>query len=270
MHYHILTDSGNGFHAYVLIEPTKDHKLVEEVTKVLTKKLNAYLNACKTTQVLRVPYSWNIKYTRKRVNIISCDENIYRYNIENLAKKYCRDVKVIDNTNIKYVLDAKIPNCIATILKNGSKYGCKNADLKKIVVALRMRNKTLNQFSVAKGWNNISENSFLNNELNYQVEYMYNNLRSVNFGWSECSIKKDYWSRIESDFVYSKDDILLNVAHKHMKDLKYKSKKGAKIMNGNQLFIYNVLLNNKDREVNVEEITELITYKKRIRLKMLL
>ena len=269
LHYHILVDSGNGFHAYVLIEPTKDHKLVEELTKVLTKKLNADLNACKTTQVLRVPYSWNVKDKRKRVNIISCDENIYRYNIEKLAKKYCRDVKsTTDNTNIKYLLDTKIPSCIAEILKNGSKDGCKNADLKKIVVALRMRNKTLNQlFSVAQEWNNISENSFSNNELNYQVEYMYNNLRSVDFGCSECNLKKDCWSRIESDFVYSKDDILLNVAHKHMKDLKYKNRKGAKIMDGNQLFIYNVLLNNKDRELNVEEITELITYKKKNKIK---
>ena len=38
-------------------------------------------------------------------------------------------------------------------------------------------------------------------------------------------------------------------------------------MNGNQLFIYNVLLNNKDRALNIEEITELITYKRKNKIK---
>ena len=38
-------------------------------------------------------------------------------------------------------------------------------------------------------------------------------------------------------------------------------------MNGNQLFIYNVLLNNKDRELNVDEIMELITYRRKKKIK---
>lgn len=268
LHYHMLVDSGNGFHAYVLIEPTREHKLVEEVTKTLAKKLNADLNACKTTQVLRVPYTWNVKDKRKRVNLINCDETIYRYNIEKLAKKYCREVKTTDNTNIKYILDTKIPNCIAEILKNGSKDGCKNADLQKIVVALRLRNKTLTQVkAITDEWNAISENSFSDTELEYQVNYMYDKLKSVDFGCSNCNKSNECWSKIESDFIYTEEDILINMAHKYAKDLKYKNRKGAKIMTGNQLFIYNVLLNNKDRELDIEEITELITYKKKKKIK---
>lgn len=39
------------------------------------------------------------------------------------------------------------------------------------------------------------------------------------------------------------------------------------MMNGNQLFIYNVLLNNKDRDLNIDEITELITFKQKNKVK---
>lgn len=268
LHYHILVDSGNGFHAYVLINPTNNHKLVEEVTKVLANKLTADLNACKTTQVLRVPYSWNIKDKRKQVKIIKCDEVIYRYDIENLAKKYCRDIKTTENTNIRYILDTKIPSCISNILKNGSEDGNKNSDLQKIVVSLRLRNKTLTQVkAITDEWNAISENSFSDTELEYQVNYMYDKLKSVDFGCSNCNRSSECWSKIESDFIYTEEDILINMAHKYAKDLKYKNRKGAKIMTGNQLFIYNVLLNNKDRELNVDEITELITYKKKKKIK---
>ena len=153
-------------------------------------------------------------------------------------------------------------------MKNGSKDGCKNADLQKIVVALRLRNKTLTQVkAITDEWNAISENSFSDTELEYQVNYMYDNLKSVDFGCSNCNRSNECWSKIESDFIYTEEDILINMAHKYAKDLKYKNRKGAKIMTGNQLFIYNVLLNNKDRELDIEEITELITYKKKKKIK---
>lgn len=270
LYYHALVDSGNGYHAYICINRTNDHKLVEEVTKTIAKKLGADLNACKTTQVLRMPLTYNIKDKKKQVRIIKLydKETIKRYDIEALAKRFCRDVKTTTDTNIKYILDTKVPHCIAEILKNGSIDGNKNKDLQKIIVSLRLRNKTLSQvFAIAKEWNYKSENSFNDSELEYQVNYMYENLRNVDFGCKNCNLTNECWSKIESDFIYTEDDILLNMAHKHAKDLKYKNRKGAKVMNGNQLFIYNVLLNNKDRELNVDEITELITYKRKNKIK---
>lgn len=270
LYYHCLIDSGNGYHAYICINKTNDHKLVEEVTKTIAQKLGADLNACKTTQILRMPLTYNIKDKKKQVRIIKLydKETIKRYDIDKLAKRFCRDVKTTTDTNIKYILDTKVPNCIADILKNGSREGNKNSDLQKIIVSLRLRNKTLPQvFSIAKEWNYKSENSFSDNELEYQVNYMYENLRNVDFGCKNCNLTNECWSKIESDFIYTEDDILLNMAHKHAKDLKYKNRKGAKVMNGNQLFIYNVLLNNKDRALNIEEITELITYKRKNKIK---
>ncbi|HFL3667932.1 TPA: replication protein RepA [Clostridioides difficile] len=268
LHYHILVDSGNGFHVYVLINKTNNIKLVSEVTNTLINKLGADKQANLSTQVLRVPYTYNIKNTTKQVKIIHQDKNIYRYDIEKLAKKYCKDVKTVGNTNTKYILDSKLPNCIVDILKNGSKDGHKNLDLQKIVVTLRLRNKSLSQvISVAREWNYISQNSLSNSELEYQVKYMYEKLKTVNFGCTGCEFNSDCWNKIESDFIYSDEDTLFNMPHKHSKDLKYKNRKGVKIMTGNQLFIYNVLLNNKDRELNIDDIMELITYKRKKKVK---
>ena len=273
LYYHALVDSGNGYHAYIYIEKTNDIKLVSEVTEAIAKDVGADLNACKTTQVLRVPYTYNVKDKPKLVKILKLDDKdvlkdsnnkIKRYNIEKLAKRFCRDTKITTDTNIKYVLDTKVPECIKTILVNGSKDGSKNIDLQKIVVSLRLRNKTEAQvFAITQEWNVKSENSFNENELKYQVEYMYKNLKTVDFGCSNCSYSSECWSKVESDFLYTDKDILINVPHKHMKDLRYKNRKGSKVMNGNQLFIYNVLLNNKDRELNIDDIMELITYKRR-------
>ncbi|GAA0093436.1 hypothetical protein UT300009_34670 [Paraclostridium bifermentans] len=268
--YHALIDSGNGYHAYIMINKTSDIKLVEKVTKTIANKLGADINACKTTQVLRIPYTWNIKDKKKQVRIIKLYDKhtIKRYDVEDLAKRFCRDVKPTKDTNIKYILDTRVPGCIAEILKDGSKDGNKNKDLQKIVISLRLRNKTLPQvMEISKEWNYKSEKGYSENELEYQVQYMYDNLRSVDFGCKSCKSTNECWSNIESDFVYTENDILINVPHKHMKDLKYKNRKGAKVMKGNQLFIYNVLLNNKDRELNVDEITELITYKRRNKVK---
>lgn len=273
LHYHILTDSGNGFHAYVLINKTNNIKIVEEVTNKLIELLGADKKANLATQVLRVPYTYNIKDVRKQVRIISQDKNIYRYDIEKLAKRYCRDVKgeskkVHGDTNIKYILDTKIPTCVAEVLRAGSKDGNKNTDLKKIVISLRLRNKKLNQvLQIAKEWNYKSENSYLDSELEYQVTYMYEKLKTVNFECDKCKFNEDCWNKIQSDFIYTKEDILLNMPYKHSKDLKFKNRKGAKIMSGNQLFIYNILLNNKDRELNIDDITELITYKRKKKIK---
>src|SRR3712207_6112961 len=69
--YHALVDSGHGFHAYVCIEPNTDIKKVMELQKAIGKLLGADLNALKSTQVLRVPYTYNIKDKPKRVNIIN-------------------------------------------------------------------------------------------------------------------------------------------------------------------------------------------------------
>src|SRR5574344_1841214 len=66
IHYHALIDSSNGFHVYICINKTNNLKMVNEVQKALCDKLGADKKASLSTQILRVPYSFNIKSYPKR------------------------------------------------------------------------------------------------------------------------------------------------------------------------------------------------------------
>ncbi|CEP43704.1 helix-turn-helix transcriptional regulator [Paraclostridium sordellii] len=266
--YHALIDSGNGYHAYMMINKTSDIKLVEKVTKTIATKLGADTNACKTTQVLRVPYTWNIKDKKKQVRIINIYDKhtIKRYDIEKLAKRFCRDVKSTMDVNIKYAINSNnIKPCVAYILENGSKDGRKNFDLQKIVVDLRNKNKSLAEIkAIAREWNFKSENSFSDSELNYQVEYLYDKLIHVKFECNECDKKESCDSKLESDFNYSDDEILLTVSETAMKSLKKSKRKGVKCMEGNDLVIYGILKNHNDG-LFYDELENELTYKKKCR-----
>ncbi len=268
LNYHALIDSGNGYHAYMFIKKTNDIKLVEEVTKTLAEKLGADMNACKTTQVLRIPYTWNIKdINKKQVRIIKLynKETIKRYDIERLAKRFCREVKTTTDTNIKYALNSNIKPCVAYLLENGSKEGCNNYDLQRIVVDLRNKKKTLAQVkNICAEWNNKNEKTWNDKELNYQIEYMYNNLNYVKFKCNKCDKKDNCFNALESDFQYAKEDKLITVSETVMKTLKKSKRKGVKVMESNDLVIYGILKNHNDG-LFYKELEEELTYKKKCR-----
>jgi len=263
--YHVLIDSGHGYHAYTCIEPTQDSKKVLEVQKVLCDRLGADINAVKTTQVLRVPYTYNIKDKVKQVNIISIfnKDTIKRYNIDKVYSKFCyKPTEVTGDKVTQYTIsNTKLKPCIMDILEHGSKDGSKNTDLKKIVVSLRLRNKSLNDIlHVCREWNNKSENKFSDTELSYQVNYMYENLRCADHQCQGCKHKENCFSKVISDFEYP-DEKIINIENKIAKQLKYSDRKGVKCMNGNKLLIFNVLKNNKEG-LYTDEIVKLLTPRK--------
>ena len=191
--YHALVDSGNGYHAYICIEPTRDIDKVVEVTKAIGSKLGADLQAMKSTQILRVPYTFNVKDStrQKQVNIINQYklDSIKRYNINDLYNRFCineRDKQqgtegkisshTINNTNI--------PVCIERILTEGSPDSSRYNDLGNIVVTLRDRGKTLAEVqAVAKEW---AIKSQYNDNLEYRVEHLYNNKKYAELNCEEC------------------------------------------------------------------------------------
>lgn len=68
--YNILIDSGHGYHVYVYINETDDFDKVNKVTKAIASKIESDPNACKVTQVLRPPCTFNIKDKTKMVKTI--------------------------------------------------------------------------------------------------------------------------------------------------------------------------------------------------------
>lgn len=268
IHYHALIDTGNGYHVYVCINRTNDLDKVNEVQKALCEKLGADINAIKPTQLLRVPYTYNIKGTKKKlVKIVYMEDrhDITPYDIDFLYAKNCNN-SVENNssdTNIKWTINnTNIPKCIENILLNGSEEGSREADLQKIVVLLRQRNKSLSEIQhICKEW---ADKSQFNDNLAYRVDWIYNNLNHVSMDCKGCQFKDECYNIVLSDFEYSDKDKLVTVSETHMGKLKTSNRKGAKIMKANDLLVYGVLKCHEDGLTRDEILKELTYTKKKV------
>lgn len=257
--YHAIIDSGHGYHVYIFINKTNDLKLINKVTKHIAQLVGADLNC--TTQILRVPLTVNCKEEndKKRVNIVKLYKDIHRKNIEELAKRYIMQCN--ENKNTEYLLKGIVPKCLESILSNGSTKGNRNNDLQKIVVLLKNMRKTEAEIlAVAKEWNNKNEVSFDN--LEYQVNYMYNNLKTTELNCANCQYNKECYSKVMSNFEYKENEILVKLSENSVnKSSNKKSKrKGVRKMNGNMLLVYSVLKNHFDG-LYKEELEKELTYK---------
>ena len=266
--YHALVDSGNGYHAYMIIEPTNDLDKVEEVQKALGNLLNSDMNATLKTQILRVPYTFNVKDKPKEVRIISqFDRNtIKKYDINKLHKKYCSEFRE-SNDNVVISLNNNYPPCVASALKNGSKVGSRNKDLFNIVVALKQRGNNVNQikFTIHE-WNKLNEKPLLDNhfDLDGEVERIFNNYNGHVCNSCREEVKENCKSYTTSDFNLEQyKENIINIQHKVAKQCRSSKRKGVATMNGNELFIYNVLVNNQGfEELTIDMLMERITYRK--------
>jgi len=266
--YHVLIDSGHGYHVYICIQPTRELRKVQEVQKILCEKLNSDANAIKSTQVLRIPYSFNIKNDRKMVKIMKMYDRstIKRYSKDKLYNRYCNNTKdkYEEDRAIKYTINnTNIPYCINEILTNGSPEGKRYEDLQRIVVTLRQRNKTIAEIKqVCKEW---AYKSNYKDNLDYRIDNIYNNLKYVSMDCKNCKNKVECFNKIESDFNFNPGEVLLSMSETHTKYLKVSNRKGVKVMKSNDLLIYCILKNHNDG-LHKDEIIKELTYKDKCRL----
>ena len=263
---HCIIDSANGYHAYIIINKTNKLHMVDEVQKVLCAKLGADKNAIKPTQILRIPLTYNIKNSPKMVNIVHLEDRngeLFKpYDIEFLHKKNC-NIDIIGTKNIQYTLNnTNIPECIENILNNGSGEGNRYEDLNKIVVTLRQRNKTLSEIQqIAKEW---AYKSNYTDNVSYRVEDIYTNRKYVTMNCEGCSSKENCYSKVVSDFNFSEEYPIIKMTESNQRYLKKSKAKGGKAMNGNELLIYTILLNNADGLSRTELLEELTYTKKKV------
>ena len=286
IHYSCLVDSGHGFHIYICIQPTQDIELVNKVQTILAKKLGADINACKPTQLLRVPYSYNHKDEKaKMVKIVCMDDRdeINPYNINFLYKKNCT-IKQLDNINsdnknIKYLYKTtNIPPCIQKILNSGSPEEEHNreSDLCKIVVNLRQANKSFNEIlSICKEWD--SKSNF-HDSLEYRVKWIYNNLKyNTGMQCKECEHRKECFNYTESEFDFDnlKDEEgnpynVYTLEDKISKRVRNKRNGDNSMLNPNEVLILNVLRYEYDfprpltkNGMSIKLLKQSLTYKKK-------
>lgn len=153
IYYHMLVDSGHGYHAYVLADNTNNIDKLISVNKAIATRLGADIQAVKPTQVLRVPGTYNYKDKPKRVNIIwlQADKNkLIPYGLDRQYNKFC----TATDTNIKYIKDNNIPYCIKQMLE-GVEKGHRNFALGRLTKWLQSKNYSKNKaFEIIKEWNN--------------------------------------------------------------------------------------------------------------------
>ena len=254
LHYHCLIDSGNGYHAYICINKTNDFEKIEKIQAILSKKLGADMNACKTTQLLRVPYTYNIKDENKTklVKIIAMDDRneIKPYDINYLYDKNCtiNNLNNLEKSKQYIINNTNIPICIQNIINNGtSKDEHKRySDLCKLVVILRQRGKNINEIiTICKSWN---EKSNFNDNLEYRVKNIFKNLNMVNLNCTNCNHKKECFNYVESEFDFNslvdKDGNIYdtyNIEDKITKKIRNRTNKSNKSLNPNEILIINVL-----------------------------
>lgn len=266
--YHALVDSGYGYHVYIVIEETSDLDKVNEVQKAIGTLLKCDMNATLKTQILRMPYSFNMKHDKaKEVKIISQfdKKTIKKYDINILHKKYCQEFRKNDN-DVVLNLNSSYPTCVQNALENGSKVGYRNRDLFNIVVALKHKKQNLNQikFAICE-WDKLNKEPLQNHiDLEEEVERIYNNYNGYICNSCEVETKENCKSYIVSDFNLEQyQENIINVQHKVARQCRNSARKGVNVMNGNELFIYNVLVNNQNFEdLTIDMIIERITCRK--------
>lgn len=264
--YHALVDSGHGYHVYVLIEKCDDLKKISSIMKSVAEKIGSDPDATITTQIMRLPLTYNCKEKerRKLVRIIFLEDKeiLNRYTVDYLYDKYCTKKIKRESVNVEYLRkDTNIKPCVQSILENGSAEGCNNKDLQKIVVELRYRNKTMAHIkALADEWNLKNKVMWSERELKYQLEYMYKNLYYTEYNCDGCNMKNECKRASFSDFIFTEDTNTVQMSESHMKYLKKSNRKGVKVMEGNDLVIYTILKNHSDG-LTREEIIKEITYK---------
>ena len=164
-----VVDSGHGYHIYIPIEKTHDLDYWIATTKRLQALYNADGNAVKKTQLMRVPFSYNMKYrNRKCVNPIWCKAPQYRYTLDNINK-------MIDMSEKHPLYFERNMPCTSKMLK-GVNQGYRNFCLCRIIGDLKLRNKSEeNAWKEIEKWNKKNHPPKSSSELRREfVNYWHN------------------------------------------------------------------------------------------------
>lgn len=172
LYYHMVVDSGNGYHFYIITEKTTDHKRITKINETISKKLGADDKARLETQVLRVPGTRNLKEPTnpKYVNLVVNNTNTDKfrpYTLEELENRFCKEFKVNteinkDNKPINYKSLGKAINvnydgmtCIINMIKEKCiPTGHRNFCLGRIVNFLKVKGYTEGKaLQYIKNWN---------------------------------------------------------------------------------------------------------------------
>lgn len=155
LYYHMMINSGRGYHVYLLTEPTSNIDRLVQINKAIAQKVGADMGAVASTQILRVPDTYNFKDNKsRRCNVIwlqADHKKRIEHNLDKLFNKFCYRV---DNTNIRYISKNNMQPCIENLLE-GVEEGHRNFALGRLTKYLQRANYGIDKaLEVIKEWNN--------------------------------------------------------------------------------------------------------------------
>lgn len=175
---HAYYDSGHGYHYYVIIPPTCKIREISELNKEICSLVGADTNACKVTQVARIPCTYNRKGADEKGRFPLVKEidhyqkhpyevrNFHPCNIDYIKRRVANAKKILECELESKPLqkwdyggdgfDIKYYPCLCTekILHEGADKGQRNTWLGRIISMLRNQGNTESQVrEICLDWN---------------------------------------------------------------------------------------------------------------------
>lgn len=123
---HMVVNSGRGWHIYLKLDNSYPIEEVTRVNKQLVQLFNADVNACTSTQIIRVPFTKNFKVDAY-ASIVKANNQVRPYKLKKLDAHKPIEFKY-NNTELQ--ID-KIEDlyCFNQLIKNGASKGFRNKAL---------------------------------------------------------------------------------------------------------------------------------------------
>lgn len=156
LYYHLMIDSGHGYHIYIYTERTTDIERITNLNKRIAEKLGADIKGTLPTQILRVPQTFNYKDSvTKGVNTVYKSEKIRPYTLDELERRFARNTVVYNDTKERKLksLDSDM-YCVAKMLEGVPK-GHRNTCLGRITKYYQLKGYSkANVREIIREWNN--------------------------------------------------------------------------------------------------------------------
>ena len=145
LYNHAIIDSGNGYHFYIAIEPTDDLERLLLINRQIAAIVGADTDACKSTQVMRIPETRNLKDgDNKPVSVVSNSFGNDKFRPYSLKKLEAIIQFIQKNDEIRnelpqreYNADSASYYCIEKMLAEGAVKGDRNFCLGRITKYLK-------------------------------------------------------------------------------------------------------------------------------------
>lgn len=234
---HMVVNSGRGWHLYFKLEGSYPIKDIVEVNRHITSLFKADMKACSSTQIIRVPFTMNLK-VNKYSSIVTNSNPIRGYDLNTLRNHRIVEFKKSDT-------DIEIDNvedlfCFNQIVRHGASKGFRNNSLMFISTTCKYANLSEHKaLQYAYEFNDNCEEKLSKNEIKRVVKSIYDNPSfikpcCIDTGQKLCSLKCKYKDITSKDIFalsdVSLDDKVVGLTKKHIINYQTVKGKGKKFM----------------------------------------